>query len=186
MKIQEITRFLDKIAPPSYQESYDNVGLLVGDADAQLEGVMTTLDVSEEVIEEAQKESCNLIVAHHPVIFQGLKRLTGQSRAERIVLSAIEHRIALYAMHTNLDNVSEGLNAHAATRLGLKDRRVLRPRSATLYKLEVFVPEAHQSPLREALHEAGAGSVGAYTHCSFRDRRYGQLSSELICATVHR
>ena len=125
------------------------------------------------VLTEAKKRGCNLIVAHHPVIFQGLKRLTGKTLQERLIFQAIQDNIALYAMHTNLDNVLAGVNGHAAELLGLRACRVLRPRVGSLSKLAVLLPTAAYAPIRKALHAAGAGTLGEYAECSFRTAGIG-------------
>ena len=173
MKIKEVVCFLDELAPLCYQESYDNVGLLVGDPSQELQSILTTLDVSESTLEEAKKKGSNLIVSHHPIIFKGLTRLTGRSLQERLIVDAIKSQIALYAMHTNLDNLSCGLNMHAAHLLKLSQCRILRPKRDTLSKLETLLPEDQADQVLAALHEAGAGSIGPYTHCSFRSEGLG-------------
>ena len=105
MKIKEITQFLEEIAPLNYQESYDNCGLIVGDENAQVTSVLICLDSVEEVIEEAIENGCNLIIAHHPIIFSGLKKINGKNHIERTIIKAIRNNIAIYAIHTNLDNI---------------------------------------------------------------------------------
>ena len=173
IKIADIVQSLDQLVPLSHKESYDNVGLLVGDTNFPLQGVLTCLDVTEDILLEAKEKECNLIVSHHPVIFSGLKRLTGATLQERLVLQAIKKKIAIYALHTNLDNVKEGVNGYAAKLLDLKECRILRPRQATLSKLEVFLPKEAYESVREALHRAGAGSIGKYSECSFRSEGVG-------------
>ena len=167
MTIREIIRVLESMAPPALQESYDNVGLLVGDAQTECSGVLVSLDVTEQVIEEAVEKGCNLIVSHHPILFQGIKKLTGAHYVERVLLKAIKQDVALYAIHTNLDNVLTGVSGRMADRLGLVDRRVLEPMEGLLFQLSVYVPETHLLTLESALYAAGAGNLGQYSECGF-------------------
>ncbi|MCB0582217.1 MAG: Nif3-like dinuclear metal center hexameric protein [Phaeodactylibacter sp.] len=169
-KIREVAAYLESIAPPVYQESYDNAGLIVGDPNAEVRGVLFCLDSTEAIIEEAIRKQCNLVIAHHPIVFRGLKRLTGRNYVERVVMQAIRHGIAIYAIHTNLDNVYfQGVNSKIAGRLGLLDTRLLAPK-ANLKKLSVLVPPAGSEPLREALFAAGAERVEAAGQLSFTDQ----------------
>jgi len=167
LKIKDITDYLESLAPPSYQESYDNSGLLVGDSMAEVSGVLVTLDCIEAVVEEAVQLNCNLIIAHHPIVFKGLKSLTGNNYVERTVIKAIRGNIAIYAIHTNLDNVHTGVNKKICDRLGLKNLKILLPRKDTLSKLVTFIPEEKADFVLAALHEAGAGQIGHYKNCSF-------------------
>ncbi|MFQ5448810.1 MAG: Nif3-like dinuclear metal center hexameric protein [Saprospiraceae bacterium] len=165
--IQDIIAHLETTAPPSYQESYDNAGLITGTAAAAATGAIICLDATEAVIGEAIAKGCNLVVAHHPIVFRGLKRLTGKNYVERTVIKAIKNDVAIYAIHTNLDNVyHQGVNAKIAEKLGLKNTRILAPKKA-LKKLVVLVPEIAVSPLRAALFEAGAGRVNGQSEVSF-------------------
>lgn len=168
MTIQDIATYLEAWAPLAYQESYDNAGLIVGDAATTVTGVLVTLDVTEVVLEEAIRKNCNLIVAHHPIVFRGLKKLNGRSYVERVVIKAIKNDIALYAAHTNLDNISGGVSFHVAGKLGLQNVRILAPKPQLLTKLAVFTPGNEVQTVLNALYEAGAGQIGAYEHCSFR------------------
>ena len=167
MKIKEIAQYLESIAPLSLQESYDNAGLIVGNSDGECSGILTSLDVTEEVVEEAVRRNCNLIVGHHPVIFKGLKKLNGKSYVERTVIAAIKNDIAIYAIHTNLDNVLEGVSHKIAEKLQLQNCKVLSPRENTLEKLVTFAPVKNAEEVRTALFNAGAGSIGNYDQCSF-------------------
>jgi dinuclear metal center YbgI/SA1388 family protein len=168
MQISDITGHLELLAPPAYQEQYDNAGLLTGSAHWECTGVLTTLDATEEVVLEAVARGCNLIVAHHPIIFGGLKKITGRNYVERAVIAAIRHDIAIYAIHTNLDNrMAAGVNGRIADQLGLAERRVLLPRESTLLKLYCFVPVGHLEAVRAAVFGAGAGHIGGYSECSF-------------------
>ncbi|MFN8415724.1 MAG: Nif3-like dinuclear metal center hexameric protein [Cytophagaceae bacterium] len=175
MQISEIVRYLDQAIPKALQEDYDNVGLLVGNTSSACTGILTTLDVTEEVLDEAIQKGCNLIVSHHPVIFKGLKQLTGKNYVERIVIKAIQHQIALYAMHTNLDNHPEGVNLRLAQILGLHSIQILQPKSLVLGKLVVFVPIHSTEIVKEALFKAGAGTVGNYDECSFQVTGTGEF-----------
>lgn len=168
MTIRDLTTYLEQIAPPSFQESYDNSGLLTGDSSALISGVLVSLDCTEEVIEEAIQKNCNVVVAHHPVIFKGLKKLTGKNYVERTIIKAIKNDIAIYGIHTNLDNVAGGVNFRIAEGLGLKNVRILAPKPNTLMKLTVFVPVEDSGQLLDALYLAGAGQIGNYSQCSFR------------------
>lgn len=167
MKIGGILNQLELLAPPVLQEGYDNAGLLTGNADWDCTGVLCTLDCTEAIVQEAIKKKCNLIVAHHPIIFGGLKKITGKNYVEKVVIAAIKNDIAIYATHTNLDNVIEGVNSKMADRLGLINRSVLFPKEAILKKLFVFVPVAHANQVREAIFAAGGGRIGKYSECSF-------------------
>lgn len=168
MKIKEIIRFLEeKVAPPAYAESFDNVGLLVGNAENQATGVLVTLDTLENVVQEAIQKNCNLIVSFHPIIFSGLKSLTGKNYVERAVIQAIKNDVAIYAIHTGLDNSFQGVNARICDVLGLENRQILIPQKEALRKLVTYVPENQAEMLREALFAQGAGNIGNYSECSF-------------------
>lgn len=173
MKIKELVAVLEQRAPRSLQEDYDNSGLQVGDPDAEVSGVLLSLDCTEAVVEEAARHGCGLIISHHPVIFRGLKSLVPKSYVERTLLAALKHGIALYAIHTNLDNVIEGVNGEIAAAVGLKPLQVLDLKPAQLRKLAVFVPTDHAEALRNALFLAGAGAIGAYDECSFNTEGVG-------------
>jgi len=167
MIIQDIITVLEKIAPPSLQESYDNAGLITGDVNWQCTGIITTLDATEDVVHEAIQNKCNCIVAHHPIVFGGLKKITGRNYVERTVIKAIKNDIAIYAIHTNLDNILDGVNGKIADKLGLINRQVLQPKSNSLKKLFTFVPLDHAEKVRSAIFAAGGGQVGNYSECSF-------------------
>ncbi len=167
MKIQEIIKPLEELAPPFLQESYDNAGLLIGNPQTKVEKVLITLDVTEPVLNEAIEKKCGLIIAHHPLIFKGLKSITGKNATERIVEIAIRRDIAIYAIHTNLDNVDGGVNDILCKKLGLKNTRILSPKKEILRKLVTFCPEDHAEKVRKAIFSAGAGHIGEYDSCSF-------------------
>lgn len=168
VKIQEVTHYLESLAPLNLQESYDNAGLITGNPQTIISGILVTLDCTEDVVEEAIANQCNLIVAHHPIVFKGLKKLTGSNYVERVIIKAIKHDIAIYAIHTNLDNVSHGVNKKISEKVGLKNLAILAPKSNTLSKLVIFAPKKDANHVLEALHNAGAGHIGKYTHCSFQ------------------
>jgi dinuclear metal center YbgI/SA1388 family protein len=167
-KIKDVASCLEATAPRALQEAYDNSGLLTGNPDAAVTSILVSLDCTEDVIEEAMALGSNLVVAHHPIIFKGLKKLTGQTYVERTIIKAIRHDIAIYCSHTNLDNVYNGVNRKIAERLELVNTRILSMKHDTLAKLVTFVPAAHLEKVTNALHEAGAGQVGNYKNCSFQ------------------
>ena len=167
MKIQELVEFLNTSIPPGIQEGYDNSGLLVGETQQELKGVLISVDVTEAVIDEAIRKGLNFVLSHHPVIFSGLKSLTGKNYVERSVMKAIRNNITLYAAHTSLDNLKHGINFQMAGKLGLKHISVLRPSQQQLLKLVFFVPHDHAEKVRNAVFEAGAGVVGDYQACSY-------------------
>lgn len=167
LKLREIISFLEKMAPPALQESYDNSGLITGHADMEISGAVICLDSTPEVIEDAIAKGCNLVIAHHPIIFSGLKKINGKNYIERAIIKAIKHDVAIYAIHTNLDNVIDGVNGEICRRLGLTDKRILSPKSGTLRKIVVFVPEDHKSNVMDAMFSAGAGNISDYSECSF-------------------
>lgn len=167
MQIHQIIQVLEQWAPLAYQEDYDNCGLLVGDRSQVCSGVLISLDVTEAVLEEAITRKANLIVAHHPLIFRGVKQLTGKDLIDRILIKAIKHDIAIYAMHTNLDNVSDGVNKALAEKIGLQKTQILLPKKNQLSKLFSFVPSSHKETVLNALFNAGAGQIGPYSECSF-------------------
>ncbi len=167
MIVKDITNLLEELVPLAYAEDFDNVGLLVGDAQAVVSGVLVTLDTLENVVDEAIAKNCNLIVSFHPIIFGGLKKITGTNYVQRVVIKAIQNNIAIYSMHTALDNSQYGVNAKIAEVLGLIDTKILIPQKGTVKKLTTYVPKKDAEKLKKALFEAGAGKMGNYSHCSF-------------------
>ena len=177
MRIAEVIKCLEDFAPVSLQEGYDNAGLIIGNANDNCEGIITTLDVTEEVIAEAVLKKCNLIVAHHPIIFKGLKKINGKNYVERTVIAAIKNNISVYAIHTNLDNVINGVNYKIAQKLQLQNLKVLSPKEDTLKKLVTFSPNANAEKIKDALFKAGAGSIGKYSECSYNVEGIGTFKA---------
>lgn len=167
-KIKDIIHYLEILAPISYQEDYDNSGLICGERQNEVSGIIVALDCIEKVVDEAINKNCNLIIAHHPIVFRGLKKLTGSNYIERTIIKAIKNDIAIYAIHTNLDNVSKGVNKKIADKLGLQNTKILRPKIHNLHKLTTFIPKENTEFVMTKLHEAGAGMIGNYKNCSFR------------------
>ncbi len=167
MLIKDLITVLETYAPLSYQEAYDNAGLITGNPLAEATGALLSLDCIEATLDEAISMGCNVVIAHHPIIFSGLKKITGSNYVERTLIKAIQHQIAIYAAHTNLDNVANGVNAKIAQKLGLVKTQILQPKKQLLKKLVTFVPEKEAHQVRKALFEAGAGHIGNYDNCSF-------------------
>lgn len=168
LKINDVTSHLEQLAPLPYQENYDNAGLITGQPDWLVSGILVTLDCTEEVVAEAIEKKCNLIVAHHPIVFHGLKKLTGNNYVERTIIKAIKNDIAIYAIHTNLDNVLDGVNKRIAEKIGLINIKILSPQRNRLRKLVTFIPKDSVDKVTQAIHEAGGGNIGHYKNCSFR------------------
>ncbi len=164
---KDIIDVLEQFAHPSLQESYDNCGLLIGDANTKVSGILLTLDCTEEVIDEAIKKKCNMVISHHPIIFSGLKKLNGKNYIERTIIKAIKKNILIYAIHTNIDNVYNGVNAKIAEKLELVNTRILAPVSGKLLKLVTYVPVKDADTVRNAIFKAGAGVISEYDNCSF-------------------
>ncbi|WP_452232494.1 Nif3-like dinuclear metal center hexameric protein [Lacinutrix sp. MEBiC02595] len=173
MIVQDVINYLEEFSPLAYAEDFDNVGLLVGNKNTNLTGVLVTLDTLEEVVDEAIRENCNLIVSFHPIIFKGLKKITGKTYVERVVIKAIKHDIAIFSMHTALDNAWQGVNNMICNQLQLKNRSVLIPQSQTIKKLTTFVPKEQAEKVRKALFSGGAGNIGNYSNCSFNTQGFG-------------
>ncbi len=167
MTIRNITNYIEELAPLNYAEDFDNVGLLIGNYQTKVSGVLVTLDTLEETVDEAIANNCNLIVSFHPIIFSGLKKINGNSYVERVVLKAIQNNIAIYATHTALDNSNNGVSAKMCEVLGLINSKVLIPKTGIIKKLTTYVPSKNAESLRNALFVANAGSIGNYDHCSF-------------------
>ena len=167
MQIKDVTNYIEELAPLAYAEDFDNVGLLIGDYNTKVTGVLVTLDTLEETVDEAIAQNCNLIVSFHPIVFSGLKKINGNNYVERVVLKAIQNNIAIYATHTALDNVNNGVSAKMCEVLGLQNCKTLIPKKGIIKKLTTYVPISEAENLREKLFEAGAGAIGNYDNCSF-------------------
>jgi dinuclear metal center YbgI/SA1388 family protein len=181
--VQDLARLLEAAAPLAYQESYDNAGLQCGVPSAEITGVLIALDCTPAVVAEASQRGCNVVVCHHPVIFRPLKRLTGKGLVEQTIMAALKADVAIYAAHTNLDNVRQGVNAKLAEKLGLVNTRILAPKTDTLARLTTYVPNwlANQQQdtvgqVLAALYAAGAGQVGQYKDCSFQIQGTGSFT----------
>ena len=175
MLLQTLITEIECFAPLYYQESYDNCGLLVGNNQQEITGALLCLDCIEATIDEALQKNCNLIIAHHPIIFGGIKKLNGSNYVERTIIKAIQHNIAIYACHTNLDNVKLGVNKKIADKLGLINQQILAPKKQLLKKLVTFVPASHLEIVRQDLFAAGAGNIGNYSQCSFTNEGVGSF-----------
>lgn len=167
MIVKEVTDILEELAPLAQAEDFDNVGLLVGNSNQNVTGILVTLDTLENVLDEAIEHKCNLIVSFHPIIFKGLKRITGTNYVERVVLKAIQNDIAIYSMHTALDNSPRGVNAKICEVLGIVNTEILIPQKGSIKKLTTYVPKSDAKKLKDALFGAGAGNIGNYSNCSF-------------------
>lgn len=177
MKIAAIIAHLESIAPTSLQEEYDNAGLITGSADWECSGAIISLDATEAVVQEAIEKKYNLVIAHHPIVFKGLKKITGSNYVEQTIITAIKNDIAIYAIHTNLDNVRDGVNGMIAQQLGLVNTSILAPKAALIKKLQVFVPTEQAHRVREAIFSAGAGHIGNYNECSFNTEGTGTFKA---------
>jgi dinuclear metal center YbgI/SA1388 family protein len=177
MLVSDVIKILEEFAPLSLQESYDNSGLLIGSKNSTITGILLTIDITEDVVNEAIENNCNFIISHHPLIFKPLKRIVGENETQRCILKLIKNDIAVYAAHTNFDNVIEGVNAKIADRIGLTNRSVLLPMSDNLLKLITYVPKLHAVSVRDAIFEAGAGNIGNYDSCSFSVEGFGTFKA---------
>lgn len=175
MKVKDVIEVLEELAPLAYSEDFDNTGLLVGDRQAEVSGILVTLDTLEVVVDEAIARDCNLIVSFHPIIFKGLKKITGTNYVERVVLKAIQNNIAIFSIHTALDNAWNGVSAMMSEKLQLEQRSILLPQSGTIHKLVTYVPSEKAATVREALFAAGAGNIGNYSNCSFNQSGMGSF-----------
>lgn len=178
MTVQDVITILNDYAPLYYAEDFDNTGLLVGDANSSVSGILVTLDTLEAVVDEAIEKNCNLIVSFHPIVFSGLKKLTGKTYVERTVQKAIKNNISIIAVHTALDNSWNGVNAKMCEVLGLRNRNILLPKTSVIQKLTTYVPTDGIEKVRNALFEAGAGNIGNYSNCSFSVEGTGSFKGE--------
>lgn len=177
MIVNDIINIFENYAPSQLQESYDNSGLITGNKEQEISNILITLDCTEEVVDEAIANNCNIIIAHHPIIFSGLKKINGKNYVERVIIKAIKNDIALYAVHTNLDNVSNGVNGKIAEKLLLKNTKVLAPKNSIFKKLITYVPILHFESVQNALFEAGAGHIGNYSDCGFSQTGNGTFKA---------
>jgi dinuclear metal center YbgI/SA1388 family protein len=172
-RIKDIINEIERYAPLSFQEDFDNAGVQIGDVNQPATGALLCLDVTENVIDEAVNAGFNLIVSHHPLAFRPLKSLTGKNYVERCMIKACKNDIVIYSAHTNMDNAVGGVNYKLAEMFGLEDIRILSPQKQKLMKIVTFVPEDAAETLRKALFKAGAGHIGNYSSCSFNTRGNG-------------
>lgn len=177
MKLKELVDFLETVAPLSYQEDYDNSGLIVGDPSRDVSRALVSLDCIESVVDEAIEKGCDVIISHHPIVFRGLKKFNGRSYVERVVMKAIRHDIALYAIHTNFDNVLDGVNKKICDKIGVTNCSILKPKDGQLRKLVTFCPDADADKVRNALFAAGAGGIGNYSECSYNTEGFGTFKA---------
>lgn len=167
MYLKDLTTCIEAFAPLSLQEDYDNSGLIIGRPENEVHGALLSVDITEPVIQEAISRGCDVIIAHHPLIFKGIRQITGRNATERMIEVAIRNGIAIYAAHTNLDNAASGVNAMLSQKIGLINCKVLKPTQGLLRKLVTFCPAGHATAVRDAIFQAGAGHIGNYDNCSF-------------------
>jgi len=172
-KINDLIPLLEEMAPLAYAEDFDNVGLLVGNRETVVTGILVCHDALESVIEEAISKNCNLIVCFHPILFTGLKKITGKNYVEKSLIKAIQNNIAIYAVHTALDNHPEGVNKIFGNALGLINTKILIPKENQIRKLITFTVPENVEKVRNALFDAGAGTIGNYENCSFTSKGEG-------------
>ncbi len=177
MKIAELISVIERFAAPELQEDYDNAGLITGMPGWECSGVLCSLDVTPAIIKEAREKNCNLVIAHHPIIFRGLKKINGKNYVEQVLIEAIKNDIAIYAAHTNLDNILLGVNGRIAEKLGLKQTRILEPKNKMLRRLISFAPVDQAEKVRDAVFAAGAGHIGKYSECSFNSEGTGTFKA---------
>ena len=175
MQLKEVIQYIEEIAPLSFQESYDNSGLIVGNPRLEVSGILISLDVTEAIVQEAIEKKANVIIAHHPIVFKGLKKFTGKNYVERVVIQAIKNDIAIYAAHTNLDSVVGGVNTRICEKLGLRNCEILQTSENQLIKLVSFIPEAHFPKVEQAVFQAGAGHIGNYDQCAYSSKGTGSF-----------
>jgi dinuclear metal center YbgI/SA1388 family protein len=175
MRLSEIISILESAAPLAYQEDYDNSGLAIGDPGINITGILLCLDVTLPVVDEAIRTGANLIISHHPVIFKPVKKITGSSDTEKIIIKAIRSNLAIYCAHTNVDNICTGVSRKICEKLGIENTKVLMPLRGNLKKLVTYVPGAHAEAVRDALFAAGAGHIGKYDACSYNAEGKGSF-----------
>ena len=180
-KISDIIACIEQMAPLAYQESWDNSGVQVGDVNQEVKAVLLCIDITEATLNEAIERGANLVISHHPLIFKGIKKLTGRNYIERVIIKAIQHDIVLYSAHTNMDKCVGGVNSRIAQKLGLKNIRVLAPEANYLYKIVTYVPQSHIEKVKQAMWSAGAGTIGAYDCCSYASEGNGTFRAHDGC-----
>ena len=173
--VKDVLKVIEGFAPLSLQESYDNAGLIVGNENNPADSALLTVDITEDVIEEAVRKKINLIIAHHPIIFNGLKKITGRTYVERCVIKAIKNNISIIAVHTNIDSVISGVNKKICDKIGLTDIKILDEKNNFLAKLVTFIPSDYVDKVREAIFNAGAGYIGNYDNCGFNVEGIGSF-----------
>jgi len=167
MKLKELTDFLESVAPLAFQEDYDNSGLLTGSQEQEISAALLCLDITPAIVDEAISRGCNLIISHHPFIFRGLKKIEPGKMESEILIRVIKHEIAVYAIHTNIDNARGGLNEFLCRKLGLSNIDILSKKNGMLSKLVTFCPLDYTAKVRQAMFDAGAGVIGKYDFCSY-------------------
>ena len=177
MTINEVAQILEELSPLHYAEDFDNVGLLVGDAHKKVTSILITLDTLENVVDEAIAKKCNLIVSFHPILFKGIKKITGKTYVERVLLKAIKNNIAIFCLHTALDNSILGVNNKICSVIGIESPKILIPKRGTIKKLVTYVPNANAENLKNVLFKAGAGTIGNYSNCSFSNKGIGTFKA---------
>jgi len=178
MLVKDITTIIEDFAPLSYQESYDNSGLVVGNLNDEVKGILICLDCLESILDEAIVNGCNMVIAHHPIVFDGLKQLNGKNYIERTVIKAIQNNIAIYAVHTNLDNVKNGVSFKIAEKIGVKNCKILLPKKNLLSKIVTYCPNNMAETIRKAMFGVGAGNIGNYKDCSFNIEGIGTFKGK--------
>lgn len=177
MQVKDITTFIESKIPLEFQEDYDNSGMILGNPQQEIQAVLLCLDITEQVLEEALSRNCNMIISHHPLIFNGIKRITGSDAEQRMIIKAIQNNIAIYALHTNLDNSFDGLNALLCKKFGILNYKILSPSGNQLNKLVTFCPHEFAEKVRSSLFNAGAGHIGNYDCCSYNIRGQGTFKA---------
>ena len=179
MVARDVVKIIESFAPLGLQESWDNSGLVIGDTGAVVTGVLLCLDVTEDIFYEARELGCNMIISHHPMVFSGMKKFTGNDLVSRMIRRGIKEDFIIYSAHTNLDQVLEGVSGAIADKIALKDKEILVPRQDDLLKLVCFIPEAHFDIVVEAIFSAGAGHIGHYDSCGFNVAGTGSFRADL-------
>jgi dinuclear metal center YbgI/SA1388 family protein len=167
MKIKDIIDCIEKLAPSMLQETYDNSGLIIGDHESKISKALICIDVTEKVMDEAIGNKCGLIISHHPLIFNDIKKITNTNATGRCITKAIKNNISIYAAHTNLDSVLGGVNSILCKKIGLINTKILKPKKNILKKLVTFCPIDKAGDVRKALFDSGAGHIGNYDSCSY-------------------